>query len=251
MRILLTRPASDALRSAERFAALGHQVVLSPVIEMCASGAAWPSGTLEGMIATSAAAFDLSQFAPEWPSPEARRLLRIFAVGNKTAEAARQRGFSGRLIVETNAKDLTETILRTVPPPARLLYLAGHDRKADLEARCKSAGLTLTVVEIYEARAADALSDEALQALSRREIDAVLHYSRRSAEIFLTLAAAGRIDFKTLRHMAISQDTAAPLYSKGCPFVSIALEPNEKALSALLPDVRKENGELARSNNRR
>ncbi len=203
------------------------------------------------MIATSAAAFDLSQFAPEWPSPEIRRLLRIFAVGDKTAESARQRGFGGSLIVETNAKDLAEAILRIVQPPARLLYLAGHDRKADLEARCKTAGLNLTVIEIYEARAADTLSDEALEALSRREIDAVLHYSRRSAEIFLTLAAAGRIDFKALRHMAISQDTAAPLYSRGCSFVSIALEPNEKALLALLPDARKDSGELVRSNNRR
>jgi uroporphyrinogen-III synthase len=248
---LLTRPAADAMRSAERLAALGHHAVVSPVIEMRASGAAWPSGAFEGMIATSAAAFDLSQFTPEWPSPEVRRMLRIFAVGNKTAEAARQCGFGGRFIVETNAKDLAETILRTVQPPARLLYLAGHDRKADLEARCKSAGLNLTVIEIYEARAADVLSDEALEALGRREIGAVLHYSRRSAEIFLALAAAARIDFKALRHMAISQDTAAPLYSRGCPFVSIALEPNEKALLALLPDSKKDNGELARSNNRR
>lgn len=242
MRILLTRPAADAQRSAEQLAASGHQIVLSPVIEMCASGAAWPSGVLDGMIATSAAAFELAQFAPDSPLPEARRMLRIFAVGNKTAEAARRCGFSGGLVLALDAKDLTESILGAVHAPARIVYLAGHDRKRDLETRCKKAGIDLIVVEIYEARAATALSDEAIAAFARGEIDAVLHYSRRSAEIFLALAGAKRIDPKSLRHVAISSDAAAPLQSKACRSVAIASEPSERALLALLSNTQRNGG---------
>jgi uroporphyrinogen-III synthase len=242
MRILLTRPAAEAPRSAEQLAANGHQIVLSPVIEMCASGAAWPSGVIEGMIATSAAAFELAQFSPEWPSPEARRLFRIFVVGNKTAEAARRCGFAGGIVMAPDAKNLTEAILGAVHAPARLVYLAGHDRKPDLETLCRNAGIDLSVVEIYEARAARAFSDEALAAFARGEIDAVLHYSRRSAEIFLDLAGTHRIDPKRLRHAAISSSAAAPLQSKACGSVAVAAEPNEKALLALLSNIPRNGG---------
>ncbi|MGB8276604.1 MAG: uroporphyrinogen-III synthase [Methylovirgula sp.] len=234
MRILLTRAPDEALRTAEKLAAQGHQIVSSPVLEMQPRAAAWPSGVIDGVIATSAQAFEQAQFAPEWPLPEARRLLRLFVVGSKTAEAARRCGFTGELTLAPDAKDLAEAIVNAMQPPARLAYLAGHDRKSDLEMRCKEMGLEIIAVEIYEACAAESLSDEAVIALANGEIDAVLHYSRRSVEIFLALAEAAGISPGLVRHMAISADAAAPLQAAGFPFVMIAAEPKEQAILALL-----------------
>jgi uroporphyrinogen-III synthase len=234
LRILLTRPPAEALRSAEKLTAKGHHVIISPVLDMHASGAAWPSGAFDAIIATSAAAFELAQFAPEWPLPEARRLLRLFIVGAKTAEAARKAGFLGEISLAPDAKDLAATIIGAVHRPARLLYLAAHDRKRDLETRCNEAGLEILVLEIYEARAATAFNEEALLALTNGNIHSVLHYSRRSAEVFLDLARAAKINYKTLHHNTISADAAAPLKAAACHYVFVAAEPTEKAMLASL-----------------
>ena len=117
--------------------------------------------------------------------PEARRLMRLFVVGLKTAEAARKAGFTGQLIVAPDAKDLATAVIEKLPASAQLIYLAGRDRKPDLEMRCHEAERDLVALEVYEARAADYLSREAVRAFNDDAIDAVLHYSRRSAEIFL------------------------------------------------------------------
>ncbi len=234
MRILLTRAPDEALRTAEKLKAKGHETVTSSVLEIQPRDAAWPTGVIDGVIATSAQAFEQAQFAAEWPLPEARRLLPLFTVGSKTAEAARRCGFTGELTLAPDAKDLAEIIVNKTRPPARLAYLAGHDRKDDLETRCKEAQIEIIAVEIYEARAAEDLSEEAIAAFSNGEIDAVLHYSRRSAEIFLKLAEAAGVSLKSVHHMAISADAAAPLQAAALPHVAIAVEPKEQAIIALL-----------------
>ena len=237
MRILVTRARDEAKRTVEKLADLGHQTVISSVLEMTSTGVQWPHGTTDAVLATSAQAFELADFAPEWPSPEARRLLPLFLVGGKTLEAARQCGFAGEAVLAADAKELARMVTAKIQTPKRLLYLAGRDRKSDLEISCKEAGLDIVAVEIYEACAAERLSDEAINAMIKGEIDAVLHYSRRSAEIFLALAEAASIDPIFLHHMAISADAAAPLQAVGMLLVAIAAEPNEHALLALLSDA--------------
>lgn len=234
MRILLTRATDEALRTAEKLAALGHEALFSPVIEMQPREASWPSGVLDGVITTSAQAFEQAQFSPEFPLPEARRLLPLFLVGNRTAEAAQRHGFTGALTLAADAKDLAEAIVAKLPAGARLAYLAGHDRKPNLEERCKEAGIEIIAVETYEARAAERLNETAAAALADHAIDAVLHYSRRSTEIFLNLAAEAGVDPAATRHIAISADAAAPLEAAGIADVEIAAEPKEQALLALL-----------------
>ncbi|MGO9132591.1 MAG: uroporphyrinogen-III synthase [Methylovirgula sp.] len=237
MRILLTRARDEAQRTAEKLKAAGHKILVSPVIEMQPLEAAWPDGIIDAVIATSAAAFELAPFTPDCPLPEARRLMRLFVVGLKTAEAARKAGFTGQLIVAPDAKDLAAAVIEKMPASAQLIYLAGRDRKPDLEMRCREAELELVALEVYEARAGDYLSDEAVRAFNGDAIDAVLHYSRRSAEIFLSLAALAGVDARSVRHLAISADAAEPLQDAAYPHVEIAAEPKEQSLLALLPDA--------------
>jgi uroporphyrinogen-III synthase len=237
MRILVTRGRDDAQRTADKLTNSGHQIVLSPVIEMCPTGVAWPQGLTDAVVATSAAAFDLAEFPADFPLPEARRLMRLFVVGSRTLEAARRHGFTGETVVATDAKELATKLTTLLKPPLRLVYLAGHDRKADLETACSDAGLTIVPIETYEARAATQLSDEALDAFHHEAIDAVLHYSRRSAEIFLSLAASAEINLAAVQHVAISADAAEPLHDAAYPRVAIAAEPKEVAILALLSEL--------------
>jgi uroporphyrinogen-III synthase len=232
MLVLLTRPWDEAVRSAAKLRALGHDAVLSPVIEFVPTGALWPRGVIDAVIVTSARAFQCLNLAADWPPPETRRLFPLFLVGAKTAEAARARGFKGPLRVVLDVKALCAVIRDGFEPQARLLYLAGRDRKNDLETCCADAGVALEVVETYAAQAAASLSNEAVRLAAEGAIGAVVHFSRRSAEIFLSLAAEARVDPAPLIHIAISEYAAEPLVV--LPRVVVAAEPNEDAVLALL-----------------
>ncbi len=232
MQVLLTRAADEAMRSARKLEASGHSVLSSPVLEMVPTGAQWPAGVIDAVVATSARAFDLFSDMPDWPQPEARRLMPLYLVGERTHEAARERGFEGPASIAPDAKELATKAATTLPAPARLVYLAGRDRKPDLERTVANAGHEVDVVEVYAAQAAEGLSEGAIAALQAGEIGAILHYSRRSTEIFLELALSAGLDVRSLTHVAISQDAAIPLWDARCTEVHVAEKPNEQAMVA-------------------
>ncbi|MGO9005449.1 MAG: uroporphyrinogen-III synthase [Beijerinckiaceae bacterium] len=234
MLVVVTRGRDEAVRTARKLAARGHRSIVSSVLEMAATGATWPQGVVDAVIATSAQAFDLLKLEPEWPPPEARRLMPLFLVGERTATAARNSGFSGPMLVAPDAKNLATRILVQHTRPARTVYLAGRDRKPDLEARLGEAGLIVEAIEVYEAHAAACLSQEAIDGFATGTIDAVLHYSRRSAEIFLNLVQSANLAAAPLLHAAISADASQPLRNAGFAHIAVAAEPNEKSILALL-----------------
>ena len=84
------------------------------------------------------------------------------------------------------------------------------------------------------AQPAEALSDAALALAKRGEIGAVLHYSRRSTEIFLGLAGGAGFDLSRVDHLCISHDAAAALLDAGLHGVLIAKTPDEQAMFALV-----------------
>jgi uroporphyrinogen-III synthase len=73
-------------------------------------------------------------------------------------------------------------------------------------------------------------------ALKAGSVDAVLHYSARSAAAFLAAASrAGLGDaVARIRHVCLSAEVAAPLRAAGIGAADVAGEPNEKALLACL-----------------
>jgi uroporphyrinogen-III synthase len=239
MLVLLTRPWDEAIRNAEKLAAMGYTPVVSPVIEIVPTDTPWPQGVIDAMVATSARAFQSLSLAPEWPPPEARRLIPLFLVGAKTAEAARACGFVGPERVTLDVKALCTVIGDRLKSSTRVLYLAGRDRKPDLETCCAEMGIALEVVETYAAQAATNLSDQALELIAAG-VGAVLHFSRRSAEIFLELAANAGLDPAPLIHIAISNDAAAPLTA--LPKVAAASEPTEEAMLALFQPAQADQG---------
>ncbi len=225
----MLRARDDAARTAEKLRALQFEPVLSPVLEIAATGARMPQGAYDAVLATSAKGVEFARGA------EALKALPFHAVGERTAHAARALGFHLD-IVAANAEAILPSLLARHPAPAHFLYLAGRDRQQTLEAGLKTAGHRVAAVEVYEARAAKALSQHAIDAIAAGEIDAVLHYSRRSAEIFIALATAAGI-METTRdalHLTLSQAVAEPLLCENFPNVGVAERPDEEHLQALL-----------------
>jgi uroporphyrinogen-III synthase len=227
MRILLTRARTDAEQTAARLAAFGHSAVISPVFEIVATEAAIPSERFDAIVATSAHAFtgDLGSAARS----------RLYAVGERTREAAERAGWSGPIHVGETAQAVVALLHADLRQGQRLLYVAGRDRKPEIETAANETGLEIQIVETYAAREIPDVDTEAGRAVRSGEVDAVLHYSRRSAELFVAIMQRADLwrQATRLRHYALSNDVAAPLISAGAPTL-VAAKPHENDLLALL-----------------
>ena len=230
MRVLVLRPQQAAARTQERLVRLGHQVIAAPILIYARTGAPRPAGAFDAMLATSAQAF--VGFQPD----ENMRSLPLYVVGARTAQAAIEAGLREPEIIAADAKELAQAIAQSLQPPANLLYPAGAERKPDLEKTLGAKGFSINPWIVYEAQPAPALPDEIAQALRAGSLDAALHYSKRSAEIFCASVAQANLaePARRLRHVAISQDCAQGLSALNAADVRIAAAPNEDSMAELL-----------------
>ena len=116
-----------------------------------------------------------------------------------------------------------------------LLYLAGEDRAADLAGALARHGIAAEMRVVYRAVTAP-LPPALIDALRAGTLDAVLHYSKRSAENYVAGARAAGIETDALavRHLCLSAQVAAPLQAAGAPRIAVAKHPEEAALIELL-----------------
>jgi len=225
IRVLVTRPADQAARTAKRLAALGHETVVAPALEIVPTGAAPPDEPFDLVLATSAQAF------AGWRAPDTLRKAPLACVGETTAQAGKAAGFAP-ILVAPRASALVERLVAS-HKPGSALYLAGRERKPDLEQGLRAAGWRLRLLETYEARPVAGWPAAVAAALEKGEIDAVLHYSPRSAEAALKLIGNGPA--QGLLHLCLSQDVAA-LCRARVPGTRIltAFQPDEDSLLELL-----------------
>jgi uroporphyrinogen-III synthase len=225
-RVLVLRAFDDAARTGEKLREMGFAPLIAPVLDVVATGAAAPPGDYDAALATSAKGVALCRFSLDLP---------LHAVGARAAALAEERGWRRGFCAETAAA-LAAGICTRNALPLRFLYLAGHDRKDELEAVLRKAGHEVVVVETYEARAAPALAQEALNAIAGDALAAALHFSRRSATIFIGLAGAAGLaeHLRKIPQFALSQDIAAELRRGLAIEPWVAAAPNEASLLALL-----------------
>lgn len=236
MRLLLTRAEEDAARTRSKLIAAGHKVLLSPLLNIVATGAQWPGGVVDALVVTSGHAFDRLDDA-RGPTPEARRLLPLLLVGGRTEASARHHGFTGETLVAPSASALAEAIVNFSRKPNRTIYLAGLDRKPEVERALELAGWPADVLETYEARPAAHLPPRTSDAIRAGLVDGVLHFSQRSAELFATLAAKANVGADSLRHFCLSEDVAVPLRDANYRLLTIAETPTESALIATVANA--------------
>lgn len=236
MRVLLTRPKPDAERTAAALRAAGHEVVLAPLLRIeMASDAELGTGPWAAIVVTSANAARAIAFHNRYYE---LRPVPVFAVGERTAQTMRTAGFSNiKSSADGNVDDLAKLVLEHVAPGGKLLYLAGAERSGDLAGALP--GLVVRTAVIYSAVAVATLPAVAAETL-RSGVDAVLHFSRRSADIYVrTTRAAGLADtaLRAPIHCCLSAQVAEPLRDAGAAEVRVAAQPNETALLELLKAV--------------
>ncbi|MBO9125993.1 MULTISPECIES: uroporphyrinogen-III synthase [unclassified Rhizobium] len=191
MRVLVTRPPHPGERTAKRLAEMGHEPIMlplsAPAHDPDAAFAALANS--DGPISvTSAEAIRVLTERPDDLAPYLSRPL--YAVGDATAEEARAAGFRNVTASTGDGADLADRIAQrdiARSDKTNLLYLAGFPRAETFETRAAALGLTVETVECYRMRRLD-IPDQLLRELfSAHEPDAILFYSRRTAEDFFAL----------------------------------------------------------------
>lgn len=234
MYVLITRPEPAAARTAAAVIARGHEAWKVPLmrIEPLAADLA---GHWAGVIITSANA--PAAIAAN-STRDALLGLPLYAVGQRSAEAARQAGFADVVSAGGGARDLLRLLSAHKSADRPLLYLAGENRATDLVGELRRGGVAAEMRVVYRAVTAP-YPDELVAALESGDVQAVLHFSRRSADNYLNGAREAAIAEQALavRHYCLSPEVAEPLQSAGAKRVAVAPNPDEAALIELLPPV--------------
>jgi uroporphyrinogen-III synthase len=233
VRLLLTRPEPDAQRTATELRAQGHDVIVAPLLRIApVADVPIDAGPWAAILITSAnAAHAISAHRGVTPL----RTLPVFAVGRRSADAMAAAGFADVTSADGNVSDLAQLVATRLRPADRLLYLAGEDRSGDLGGDLRGRGFAVETAVIYRAIAATRLPPAAAQALASG-VDGVLHFSRRSAEVFVDAARAAGVLDSALRaaHFCLSAPIAEPLAQAGAADIRVAERPNEAVLLALI-----------------
>jgi uroporphyrinogen-III synthase len=241
VRLLVTRPEPDGERTAAALRRRGHQVELAALLRVeTIADVALGSAPWSALVVTSTNALRAVESHPRRAELMG---LRVFAVGRRTATAARAAGFGDVEAAGGNVQELTRRLrewareMGAVRAP--LLYLAGHDRSRDLADDLAADGLNVRPVTVYRAIKADQFPPAIAAALAATQFDGVLHFSRRSAEAYIDCARAGEVLGQALApaHYCVSPQVAEPLVAAGAKRIRIAAVPEETALIDLIDAV--------------
>jgi uroporphyrinogen-III synthase len=236
MAVLVTRPSPDNETTAAALRARGYQVMQAPMLRFEPVACSGLDADYGAIIVTSTNALR----AVEGQLGEALLKRPLFAVGETTAAAARKAGFDKVSAAKNDAGSLRELVLASVKKRQfrksdALLYLAGADLSRDLAGELGTDGLTIVTVTTYRMAALSHLPREACDGFATNKIEAVLHYSQRSARAFLDAARGDGVEISALAvpHCCLSQNIAAILHEAGAQVFSAA-SADEKALFAAL-----------------
>lgn len=207
--VLVLRPQPGADATLAKAQALGLDAVGVPLFET--EPVEWEvpdAGSFDGLLLTSANAV---RFGGEGLA--GLRGLKVYAVGELTAEAAREAGFD----VAATGDAGVDRLLGSIKPDLRLLHLGGADRREP-----DGAKQQITPVIVYRAKPIEPPD------LGNAHGCIVLVHSPRAGRRFAELVT----DRGSIRVVAISHAAAAAA-GDGWKNVEVADQPSDDALLAL------------------
>ena len=239
MAVLVTRPHPDDETTASALRARGFEALRAPMLRFEPVAFHDDEDARYGaVIVTSANA--LRGIAPHL---KGSRLLKLplFAVGEHTASAARGIGFEKIIPANGDATALRDLVLASVKAKelkksSTLLYLAGADLARDLAGELGERGFSVVTHTTYRMVPLSSLPRETCDAFAANQVEAVLHYSRRSARAFLEAARAAGVEISALAipQCCISDAVASIVRDAGATQVMVAASPHENALFEVL-----------------
>jgi uroporphyrinogen-III synthase len=247
MRILITRPIEDARPLADALEERGIAVLIEPLLEIRHLDDAEIDLTdVQALLFTSANG--VRAFAALSP----RRDLKVFTVGDGSADAARQAGFATVESAKGDIEALAALVVdRLKAEDGTLFHAAGTVTAGDLKTRLEGLGYQVRRAQLYEAKIATALSTETRANLTLGGIDAVLLFSPRTAATFADLwRNAGSPSLDRIQAICLSAAVAREIGSLGWAGVEIADRPDLPSMLALVDAAQSKGAEMAEPSQR-
>ncbi len=174
---MITRPAADAVATAERVRRLGWVPVVAPVLEIETLEIGRP-GAIDGIVVTSGNAL---ASVSDWAE------TRLLCVGDATAERARGAGFLDVRSAGGDATALAAVAARHFGQGARLLFPTAEGEGIGLAEALRGAGFGVDRRLGYAVRPVGAMPEAAVAALEGGRVHAALFLSARTAGVFAGL----------------------------------------------------------------
>lgn len=223
--VLITRPAADAARTAERLRRLGWVPVVAPLLAVEARAGVSP-GRADAVLVTSGNAL---------PALRGMEAVPLLAVGDATAARARAAGFASVWSANGDASDLLALAGRRCRPGASLLLASGAGQGAELARALRGAGFRVRRRVAYAARPVPAMPDAAVWALEGGKVRAALFLSADTARAFARLLPpALRPALAGVDALAIGPPVGAALAALPWRRVQVSLTPTLDGLLTLL-----------------
>lgn len=232
VKLLVTRPEPDASRTAAHLAALGIEPVVAPLLEAIQQADPLPARESYSAIAFTSpnAVRFLARRDPDKPIFE----KPVFAVGEATAQTAREAGFATVSAAQGTLADLVPLIAASRKGDT-IFHPGGRDLSGDLAGALAPHGIEVRSATLYAMEQARALPPAVQAQLASGEIAGALFFSRRTAEAFANIAAGP--DFTAvkaaLRCLCLSENCAEPLIENHFPRIALADHPSHEAMMAL------------------
>lgn len=230
--MLVTRPDPDASDTAARLGALGIEGVACPLLLHETLGGSLPEpGGFAAIALTSANAL---RALDERKVLERYRGLPVYAVGDRTAAAARRYGFSRVESAHGGFADLAEKLAHTTMG-GPILYFAARDLAGDLAKSLAPYGRMVITAAVYAMNPVAELPDDIVGGLQTGTIAAALFYSRRTAATFVALTE-GRLDRQARTRvgaLCLSEAVAEPLVDAHFVRIGLADHASEEAMMGL------------------
>lgn len=232
VRMLVTRPEPDASETAARLAALNIETTICPLLTHETLTTSLPEA--RGFAALALTSANALRALEERKALTPFLGLKVFAVGDKTAEHARASGFAEVESAGGALADLAERLAHA-RPRGPVFYAAGRDQSGDLAKSLAPYGVMVITAQVYAMNAIATLPAEVIDDLGSGTLEAALFYSRRTAETFAALAAP-HLSRKAQRQfgvLCLSEAVAEPLIDAHFVRVGLADYPSEEAMMGL------------------
>ena len=230
--VLITRAENESKELAKDVRKLGVHTLISPMLKIKFYKGITPSFLkTQGILFTSSngvRALDLRL------NPHNKVFsIPVFAVGDATAKAAKQIGFTCVTSAGGNLESLAECTSENLSPGyGELVHIAGHDLAGDLAGRLKEKGFCVRTEKIYRAESITEIDIQTLSALKQREVAFILFFSPRTTRIFVSLIKA--IDYAnslvSIEAICLSNTVAEEAKALHWRKVSVSMEPTKDKL---------------------
>ena len=223
-RIWVTRASPGAEATAARLAALGFEALVDPLLDVRDLS---PVLDLTGV---AALAFTSVNGVAAFARLDDDRTRPVFAVGDRTAQAARAAGFADVISADGDVAALAALIVaQTSDLDGAVLHPSAQEPAGDLLSPLAQAGLSARRLAVYETVERNPLP-ETLERLA--ELDTVLLHSPRAARKLSEVLA--KRPAPALRALCLSAAVAQPLetlvQAGALASVAFAPHPSETAL---------------------